>query len=310
MLAEFRDSVLYDLRPGGVIVPHREPTIRSRELGEGLRQAMQQAGLTGKQAAQMLDVTPSYVSMLLSGKRGASEVDIAAFLGVCRVKGPERDRLLALCREQDTPGWFQQHGSRMPKQLVTLIDHENNAVAISVFEATLVPGLLQTGEYARAVISRIANVPPDEVDDRVAARLARQSLLSRDRPARFAFYLHESVLRTPVGGPAVMAEQLRHLRRMSVRPYLTLRVVPVVLGAHAAMAGAFWLMEFAEFKPVAYLESETSSLFLEKSEEIQAYRRILAALAETALGEGQSRELIAALATGLYADGEDHDDRA
>ena len=291
-------------------MPHREPTIRSRELGDGLRQAMEQAGLTGKQAAQMLSWSPSFVSLLLSGKRGASELDIAAFLGVCRVKGPERDRLLALCREQDNPGWLQQHGSRMPKQLVTLIDHENKAVAISVFEAIFVPGLLQTGEYARAVISRIVNVPPEEVEDRVAARLARQSLFSRDRPARFTFYLHESVLRTPVGGPAVMAEQLRHLRRMSTRSYLTLRVVPVALGAHAAMTGAFWLMEFVEFKPVAYLESKTSSLFLEKPEEIQAYRRILGALADTALGEGQSRELIAALATGLYADGEDHHDRA
>ncbi|MGH3837128.1 MAG: helix-turn-helix domain-containing protein [Pseudonocardiaceae bacterium] len=291
-------------------MPHREPTIRSRELGEALREIMKQAGLTGKQAAQMLDVTPSYVSMLLAGKRGASEVDIAAFLGVCRVKGPERERLLALCREQDTPGWFQQHGSRLPKQLVTLIDHENKAVAISDFEATLVPGLLQTGEYARAVISRIANVPPGEVNDRVAARLARQSLFSRERPARFAFYLHESALRLPVGGPAVMAEQLRHLHRMSARSYLTLRVLPVALGAHAAMAGTFRLMEFAEFKPVAYLESETTSVFLEKPEEIQAYRNILGALADTALGEGQSRELIAALATGLYADGEDHDNRA
>ncbi|HEY6423458.1 MAG TPA: helix-turn-helix transcriptional regulator [Pseudonocardiaceae bacterium] len=309
MLVEFRDDVVYDLAPGGVTMPHREPTIRSRELGEGLREAMKQAGLTGKQAAQMLDVTPSYVSMLLAGKRGASEVDIAAFLGVCRVKGAERDRLLALCREQDTPGWFQQHGARMPKQLVTLIDHENKAVAISVFEAIFVPGLLQTGEYARAVISRNVNVPPDEVDDRVAARLARQSLFSRNRPAHFAFYLHESALRTPVGGPTVMAEQLRHLQRMSARSSLTLRVIPVALGAHAAMTGAFRLMEFAEFKPVAYLESETSSLFLEKPEEIQAYRRILGALADTALGEGQSRELIAALATGLYADGEDHDDR-
>jgi transcriptional regulator with XRE-family HTH domain len=291
-------------------MPHREPTIRSRELGEGLRQAMEQAGLTGKQVAQTLGVSPSMVSMLLTGKRGTSEVDVAAFLGVCRAKGPERDRLLALCREQDTPGWFQQHGSRLPKQLMTLIDHENKAVAISEFEVTGVPGLLQTGEYARAAISRIVNVPPEEVEDRVAARLARQSLFSRDRPAAFTFYLHESALRLPVGGPAVMAEQLRHLRRMSTRSYLTLRVVPVALGAYAAMTGAFRLMEFTEFKPVAYLESETSSLFLEKPEEIQAYRRILGALADTALGEGQSRELIAALATELYADREDHNDRA
>lgn len=290
-------------------MPHREPTIRSRELGEGLREAMKRAGLNGKQAAQILDVTPSYVSLLLSGKRGASEVDIAAFLGVCRVKGPERDRLLALCREQDTPGWFQQHGSRLPQQLLTLIDHENKAVTISDFQPMVVPGLLQTGEYAHALIRETGNVPPDEIDDRVAARLARQSLFTRDRPARFTFYLHEFALRLPVGGPAVMLEQLHHLLRMSTRPYLTLRVVPAPRGGHAGIAGQFMLMEFAEFKPVAYLDSETACLFLEKAEEIAAYRRILAALADTALGEGQSRKLIAALATGLYADREDHHDR-
>ncbi|MGH3823434.1 MAG: helix-turn-helix domain-containing protein [Pseudonocardiaceae bacterium] len=280
-------------------MPHRESTMRSRELGEGLRQIMQEAGLSGKDAARLLDMSPSFVSMLLSGKRAASEVDVAAFLGVCRAKGPDRERLLALCREQDTPGWFQQHGARLPKQLVTLIDYENRAVIISEFEATLVPGLLQTGEYARAVISRSVNVPPEEVADRVAARLARQSLFSRERPAAFAFYLHESVLRLPVGDPAVMAEQLRHLQRMSERSYLSLRVVPIALGAHAATAGAFRLMEFTEFRPVANLESETSSVFLERAVEIQAYRNILASLADTALSEGQSRELIAALATEL-----------
>jgi Domain of unknown function (DUF5753) len=160
---------------------------------------------------------------------------------VCRAKGPQRDRLLALCREQDTPGWFQQHGSRLPKQLVTLIDYENKAVTISEFEVTGVPGLLQSGEYACAAISRIVNVPADEVEDRVAARLARQSLFSRERPAAFTFYLHESALRLPVGGPAVMAEQLHHLHRMSQRSYLSLRVVPIALGAHAAMTGAFRL---------------------------------------------------------------------
>lgn len=291
-------------------MPHREPTIRSRELGEGLREAMKRAGLNGKQAARMLDVTPSYVSLLLSGKRGASEVDIAAFLGVCRVTGAERDRLLALCREQDTPGWFQQHGSRLPQQLMTLIDHENKAVTISDFQPMVVPGLLQTGDYARALIRETGNVPPDEIDDRVAARLARQSLFSRGSLARFTFYVHEFALRLPVGGPTVMREQLHHLLRMSTRSCLTLRVVPAPRGGHAGIAGQFKLMEFAEFKPVVYLDSETACLFLEKPEEIAAYRRILAALADTALGEGQSRKLIAALATGLVAHREDRDDRA
>ncbi len=288
----------------------REPTVRSRELGEGLRRAMQNAGLAGKDVARLLDLSPSWVSRLISGKRNVSAVQVSAFLAVCRAPSAERDRLLALCDEQHTPGWFQQHGSRLPLQLVTLIDHENKAVAIGDFQSTLVPGLLQTGDYTRALIREAGTIPADEINDRVAARLARQSLLSRDDPARFTFFIHEFVLRLPVGGPAVMADQLGLLERMSRRPYLTLRMVPAALGAHAAINGSFTLMEFAEFKPVVYLESETSSLFLEKPVEIAAYQDILESLAQTALSEGESRELIATLATELYADREDHDDRA
>jgi uncharacterized protein DUF5753 len=122
--------------------------------------------------------------------------------------------------------------------------------------------------------------------------------------------VHEFVLRLPVGGPTVMFDQLEHLLRMSRRPFLTLRVIPAALGAHAAMTGAFTLMEFADFRPVVYLESTTSSLFLEQSVEIESYQHILATLAETALDEEESRKLIATLATELYADREDHDDRA
>jgi hypothetical protein len=223
---------------------------------------MECAELNGKQAAHVLGWSESWVSRLLSGKRGGSALDVAAFLGVCRAKAPERDRLLALCQDQHIPGWFQPHGSRLPKQLVTFISHEDKAVAISDFEAIVVPGLLQTREYARALISRSGNVPAEEVDERVTARLARQTLFSRERPARFTFYVHESMLRTP---------------------------------------------------PVTYLESTTSSLFLElleRPEETAAYRSILGALADTALDEQESRELIASLPTELYVDREDHDNRA
>ncbi|MGH3916606.1 MAG: helix-turn-helix domain-containing protein [Pseudonocardiaceae bacterium] len=101
----------------------REPTIRSRELGEELDRAMRQAGLDQKSIAQLLGWSQSRVSRLLSGKRGASEVDVSAFLAMCQVTGAERDRLLALCREQRTPGWLQQHGAHLPKQVLTLIGH-------------------------------------------------------------------------------------------------------------------------------------------------------------------------------------------
>jgi len=287
-----------------------EPTIRSRELGEGLRRAMEHAGLNGRQAARLLGMSQSWVSRLLSGKRNASAAQVAAFLATCRVTGAERDRLLELCEDQHTPGWLQQHGSRLPQQLVTLIDHESKATAISSFGQVVVPGLLQTGDYTRALIREAGTVPAEEIDDRVAAQLARHSLFTRERPARFHFYLHEFVLRLPVGGPAVMLEQLEHLHRMSLRPYLTLRVVPAALGGHAAIHGSFTLMEFADFKPVTYLESEASSLFLEKPVETTAYRAVLAALAKTALDEEESRKLTAILATELYADREDHNDRA
>lgn len=152
-------------------------------------------------------------------------------------------------------------------------------------------------------------MPAEEVEERLAARLARRSLFGNEYPPRFVFYVHEFVLRTPVGGSAVMFDQLDHLLRMSVRSNFTLRVVSASLGAHTAMTGAFKLIRFAEFKPVVYLESETVNLFLEKPEEIAAYQRILAALAGVALDEGESRELIATLASELYADREDQDDR-
>lgn len=280
----------------------RESTIRSRELGEGLRGAMHRAGMSGKDAALALGWSPSRVSRLLSGKRGGTEVDVSAFLAVCRVRGKERTRLLKLCEEMNTPGWLQQHGSRLPKQLRTLIDHEDKAVTISDFQAVWIPGLLQTGDYARALSTGKGMLPESEIEERVQARLARQSLFSRSRPARFTFFLHEFALRLPVGQPEVMSEQLHQLLRLSVRSYICLRVVPAAIGPHAGLAGPFILMEFAEFKPVVYLESETSCLFLEEPEEIAAYRHVLSRLAETALDEGQSRELIATVATELYAD--------
>ncbi|MGH3771121.1 MAG: helix-turn-helix domain-containing protein [Pseudonocardiaceae bacterium] len=288
----------------------REPTIRSRELGEGLRKAMERAGLTGKQVADKLGLSPSWISRLLAGKRKATAVQVTGLLAMCRVTGAERDRLLELCEDQHNLGWLQRHGSPLPQQLVTLIDHESKAVAISGFQALVLPDLLRTGDYAHALLSRSSTIPTDEVDGLVAAGLARQSLLSRERPADFTFYVHEFALRLPVGGAAVMPEQLQHLLRMSVRRYLTLRVVPVVLGAHAAMTGAFTLLEFADFRPVVYLESEASSLFLETPVEVDAYQRVLEALAKTALSEEESRELIAALATELSADRENPDDRA
>ncbi len=287
----------------------REPTIRARELGEGLKAAMDKVGLDRKQTARRMGWSPTKVTRMLRGERGAKPEDVASILALCGVNGQERTRLLELCRDQHTKGWLQQFGDRLPKQLHTLVDHEAQAKSIAAFEPVLVPGLLQTRDYARAVVRGIVNVPAAEVDERVLARVARQEVLSRDRPVQSDFFMHEFALRLPVGGSPVMSEQLHHLLQMSVRRTVTLRVIPAAVGAHAAMAGGFWFMEFPTFRPVIYLEGETSCLFLERPEEVAAYRKILSALADVALDEGQSRDLIATMATELYADREEDDER-
>ena len=173
----------------------------------------------------------------------------------------------------------------------SVVDHELRASTVSDFQTTLVHGLLQTSDYARETMSRSANLPQDEIADRIQARLARQELLSRPRAPLFTFFLHEDALRVPVGGPAIMSDQLHYLLRMSVRANVTIRVVPARAGAHAGMSGSFTLMEIRDFKPIVYLDSEISSLFLETPIEIEAYRNILASLDAMALDEGQSRAM-------------------
>ncbi|GAA1994681.1 helix-turn-helix transcriptional regulator [Amycolatopsis minnesotensis] len=287
-----------------------ETTVRSRELGEALRAALQKAGLTGKELAHRLEWSPSEVSRMLSGKRTARESDVAALLGFCGVGGKEHARLIALCREANQPGWWQRYGSHLPKHLRTYLDHEDKATAVFEYSPLLVPGSLQTGGYAREIIANAVNIPADEVEERVAARLARASIFSRSRAANFTFIVAESVLRLPIGGVVVMSEQLHYLLRMSVRSNVSLRVIPTEAGAHIGTGGPFTLLEFADIRPVAYLENHVSSLFIEERDETSVFRRIRTALAKLALPEAQSRDLIGNLAIELYQDGEDSDERS
>jgi transcriptional regulator with XRE-family HTH domain len=289
------------------MVNDEKSTVRSRELGDALRLAMERANLSGKHAAHVLNWSESKVSRMLTGRQPVKETDVSALLALCLVTGDEKERLLGLARDYNRRGWLQQYGSGLP-ELRTLINHENRAAAIYEFEPSFIPGLLQTGDYAQSLFEGSAILPPKEIEARVKARMGRQSLFSRDRQPRFTFFLHELIFRMPVGGPMVMADQMHHLLRMGVRSYITIRVIPAALGAHASVAGACRLMEFDELKPVVYIEEETAGHFLEERAEIATYRRIFTALANRALSEGESHDVIADLAVRLYADREDGHD--
>jgi hypothetical protein len=184
-----------------------------------------------------------------------------------------------------------------------LISHEEHATAISVFQASVVPGLLQTGDYARNLAVEMGNrLEPDKLDEHVFARLSRQAILTRPR-VRFRFFVHEFALRLPVGSVEVMNGQLRQLTRTSQQPNVAIRIVPASLGGHPASAGQFQLMESSSYPPVVSIESEATSIYLEEASEIEAYRRVLSGLDRGALDAAQSRELIADLMRELYPPG-------
>jgi len=262
-----------------------------------LRSAVNAARLNGRELAGLLGWDPAKLSDLLNGKGGVTELEVAHLLGVCRTPISERDHLLSLYREANARGWWQQHGSRLPVQLRTLIDHENAATEIIGWHMNLLPGLLQTSDYLRAVILSWPTIPAAEVDGRIKARLARREVFDGHR--QFTFYIHEQALRLPVGGPLVMSEQLHHVLRMSVRPYISLRVVRTSIGAHAGLAGSFTLMKFKSIQPVVFVETENSSLFVEDEAPVTGYQTVLGSLGRAALGEEQSRRLIASISEEL-----------
>jgi hypothetical protein len=175
---------------------------------------------------------------------------------------------------------------------------ENTAAAITDFELTRIPGLLQEEHYARALLTDAGMVSPDGIEPRVEARIARQSLLKRRDAPSCLFYIHEQALQLPVGGTDVMRHQIWHLLMAGSSPRCAIRVIPIAAGAHAGMAGPFRLMEFYQEKPIVYVENETCSLFLEEKEHIESYRQVLRQLHTVALDEGESRELLADLVSG------------
>jgi hypothetical protein len=160
----------------------------------------------------------------------------------------------------------------------------------------VIPGLLQTDEYARAVLRGFPTIARDEIEERIAARRARQVILSRERPPVFESIITESALRCPVGGPIVMAGQLRWLVERGKRPHISIQVLPTSIGAHAGMAGPFIIMDFRGVPSIVHLENQTSSLSLEEKPETCSYRMVYEQLNEDALSQEDSVAFIATLA--------------
>lgn len=284
-------------------------TAHSRELGEQLRRARHRAGFDGRELSYRLGWSQSKLSLLEHGHRGTCEADVVLYLGYCRADRETVARALELVRERDIGYLVRPHEAHLSDSLCTLILHESTASLISKYEPMVIPGLLQTAEYARAMIAGAAVDPPDAVEALVQARMARQRVLSGPWPPQSTFFVHEAALRCSVGGAQIMHEQLLRLVLMCSWQHMTIRVVPFVAGGSPLLRSGFTLMEHPDHGPVAYVETDTASLFLEKRETITCYRRRLTFLADRALDGGESRSLLARWASRYDQPGEDrHDD--
>ena len=274
----------------------RSPTIRRRRLGAELRQHRERAKVTIEAVAEMLECSASKVSRIETGHTTATVRDVRDMLAIYGVTGAECEELIQIAREARQKGWWHPYSPVLAGAYVGL---EAAAGSVRAYEQQTVPGLLQTEEYATAMI-RAAR--PDwvaaEVEQRVRVRMGRQSLLSQDDPIDLWVVLDEAVISRPVGGEAVMRTQLERLVAAAELPNVTLQVLPFEVGAHAGMDGTFTILSFPEpgDPDVVYAENATGGLFLEKREELQKYIFIFDHIRAAAMRPEESVALIAKLA--------------
>lgn len=278
------------------------PTVRRRRLAAELRRLRERAGLTGDQVAHRVGWSASKLSRLENGHTAPGAAEIRQLLQLYEVRGSAADGLLALAQEAAGKGWWETFSSTLPPEYAALIGMEAEAKSALSWEPLIVPGLLQTGDYAREVtngyLERIDPVPPSETPRRVAARLARQQVLAGDNPLRFSAVLDQSVLHRRFGDRDVMRSQIRQLLELSERHNISLRILPLD-GRHPIGTGAFVLLQFGEVhdvthQDVVYIENLTGGRYVEEEDEVFRYRRAFDQLSDLALDEQKSREMLAA----------------
>ena len=265
-----------------------------RELGAELRRL--RGDRRGADVAGTLGWSESKLSRIETARTGISETDLDRLLAGYGVRGEDRVRLRDLARRGRMRAWWTPYRSSVPDPYDEYLALEAEAVVVAEWECQIVPGLLQTDEYARAVIGVGVDVAdPETAQRRLALRMARQSVLTRDPPPRLSIVLDESVLRREVGGRDVLDRQLQRLIDASHRPGVELLVLPFEAGAHAALTESFVIFDFAPGTraPVVHNESLIGGQFRTRPDDIRLYRRAFEDLRSRALPVEASRAVIA-----------------
>lgn len=250
--------------------------------------------MTLREVAERLDWSAPTLSRIENGMRDSTPEEIAALLVVYKVTGAKHGYLVNLARTIDQPGWWATSSTGLAGQLIALCAFEAEATKFTEFRMNVVPGILQTEAYARALMEAMS-VPDHLANDMVSVRLGRQEILSRRNRPELHAIIDQSVLHRPLGGRSIMADQLRHLITQSARPDSTIQVLREP--GHGALDGSYIILEFPPpAKPMVHLEHLRSSMFLDEDEDVQVFQDTTATIARKALDPATTREYLAHLA--------------
>jgi hypothetical protein len=279
------------------------PTALRVVLGAQLRKLREAKGVTRDDAGYTIRSSGSKISRMELGRVGFKARDVADLLTLYGVlDDAERQSLLALASAANAPGWWHRFADVLPGWFQSYVGFEAAASLIRTYEVQFVPGLLQTADYARAVI-RLghARLMPDDVTRRVDLRMQRQHILTKVQPVRLWAVVDEAALRRPIGGLDVMRAQLDHLMSLAKVPSVTLQIIPFGVGGHAAAGGSFSILRFAEqqLPDVVYIEQLTGALYLDRRQDADAYLEAMEQLCVVADPPNKTVDTLAAILSEL-----------
>lgn len=272
-----------------------DPTVLKILLGAQLRRLRETAGVSRDDAGYHIRASGSKISRLELGRVSFKERDVSDLLDLYHVAGEQKDQLVQLTREANATPWWQKYREVVPDWFQVYVGLEEAATLIRVYEVQFVPGLLQTEEYARAVVMQGSpGLSPDEVDNRVNVRLGRQRLFAKENAPRLWAIVDEAALRRPMGGRDVLAGQIKRLMEAVSEPNITLQVMPFKYGGHGAEGGAFTIMRFPEtdLPDVVYMEYLTGAHYIDKPEEVERYAAVMGRVSVAATSPDQTREIL------------------
>ncbi|MEU3354001.1 helix-turn-helix transcriptional regulator [Streptomyces sp. NPDC037389] len=278
-------------------------TARRRRLGAELKALREAAKITSEEAARAIHGDRTKISRQETGRHRVMRLELDVLLDLYQVEDEKlREWLIALAAEGGKRSWWRQHSDKIPPGFKELLTLESDAERIAVFQSQLIPGLLQTRDYATAIINgHSAHLADDKREFYVNLRMERQEIFQRAVPPQYLAIIQEGALRQEIGGPKVLTEQLRHLVALSRAPEMTIQVIPFSQGVFTATRGSFVLYSYPDplDLDVVQVEYLDGALYLEEDEPVTRYKQALDGLRASALSSRQSVELISSIADEL-----------